>query len=454
MKNQAVQHKQYFGTDGIRGRVGASLMNPEFVLKLGWAAGQVISQAGATTVLIGKDTRLSGYMFESALEAGFSAAGINIDLLGPMPTPAIAYLTRTLRAQAGLVISASHNPYHDNGIKFFSQEGTKFSDAMELAIEKKIQEPLKSVASAKMGKAKRIADAPGRYVEFCKNTIATHTVLSGLKIVVDCANGATYHIAPAVFRELGATVHVLNNQPNGTNINENCGTMHPEGLQQAVRDQQADIGIALDGDGDRVALVDHQGHLLDGDDVLFVVAKYRIAQGQLKTGVIGTVMSNLGLELAMEAMNIPFERTPVGDRYVSQALQSKGWLLGGEPSGHIIHFDKTTSGDGIIAALQILSVMHDTGNTLNALAQTLEKLPQTLVNVPLPGEAASAQQLLEDATLQKTAASLQKDLGKRGRILLRPSGTEPIIRIMVEGENPDQIHTTAQTIASLISKSN
>ena len=368
--------RQYFGTDGIRGRVGTSHVNPEFILKLGWAVGRVLAREGNSKVLIGKDTRISGYMFESALEAGLAAAGVDIHLLGPMPTPAIAYLTRTLRAQAGIVISASHNPYYDNGIKFFSQSGTKLPDEVELLIEAELNQPLVTVESSKLGKAYRMVDAPGRYIEYCKGTVSQDLTLQDLKIVVDCANGATYHIAPSVFRELGAEVIELSVDPDGLNINAECGATAPEALRKAVLAQGADLGVALDGDGDRVIMVDELGHIHDGDTLLYIIMKHTLAHKKLIGGVVGTVMSNYGLEQASSSLNIPFKRADVGDRYVLEMLQDMQWTLGGESSGHIICRDLTTTGDGIIAALQVLAAMYRAEAPLSVLAGALKKCPQ------------------------------------------------------------------------------
>lgn len=435
--------RQYFGTDGIRGRVGHSLVNPEFVLKLGWAVGCVLANGGGSKVLIGKDTRISGYMLESALEAGLSAAGVDIHLLGPMPTPAIAYLTRTFRAKAGFVISASHNPYYDNGIKFFSADGSKLPDEVELAIEQQLQKPIITVESAKLGKAYRVNDAPGRYIEFCKSTVASSVNFKGLKIVVDCAHGATYHIAPHVFSELGAEVIELGVNPDGFNINSSCGSTRPEILQQIVVNEGADVGIALDGDGDRLIMVDHMGNVVDGDELLYIIAKQQHNLGELTGGVVGTIMSNLGLEVALQKLHIPFSRSKVGDRYVMEELLKSGWSLGGEASGHIICLRKTTTGDGIISALQVLATMCQTGLGLNELKADIVKYPQTIVNV-------SMQQRIDtehDPRFTKLLTEAQAQLHGYGRILLRPSGTEPLMRIMVEGEEASQVETIARALA-------
>lgn len=438
--------KRYFGTDGIRGRVGSEMMTPEFVLKLGWAAGRVLVGNGHPSVLIGKDTRISGYMLESALQAGLSAAGIDIRLVGPMPTPGIAYLTSTLRSSAGIVISASHNPYYDNGIKFFSGDGTKLPDEVELAIEAEMDSPMEIVDSADLGKAERIKDAQGRYIEFCKSTIPSRTVLHGLKIVVDCANGATYHIAPHVFEELGAEVIRIGTSPNGLNINEDCGATSPQSLSNVVLSNQAHIGIALDGDGDRLILVDHKGEIVDGDEALYIIAKSTHEEGRCSGGVVGTLMSNLGLELALREMDIPFERAAVGDRYVMELLKAKDWKLGGESSGHIICLDRTSTGDGIVAALQILYVMTTTGKSLHELKKGMTKMPQTLVNVPMPTKL----NIQDTPAIREAVADVEATLGDEGRVLLRPSGTEPLVRVMVEGKEERQVRVLAQQIADAV----
>ncbi|RMG55559.1 MAG: phosphoglucosamine mutase [Gammaproteobacteria bacterium] len=440
--------KRYFGTDGIRGRVGSDLMTPEFVLRLGWAAGRVLVGDGHPSVLIGKDTRISGYMLESALQAGLSAAGIDIRLLGPMPTPGIAYLTRTLRASAGIVISASHNPYYDNGIKFFSAEGTKLPDEVELAIEAELDKPMQTVDSAQLGKAERIVDAAGRYIEFCKSTIPQRTVLHGLKLVVDCANGATYHIAPSVFEELGAEVIRLAAHPDGLNINADCGATAPQRLADAVLSNQADLGVALDGDGDRVIMVDHHGEIVDGDELLYIIARAHQEEGRMQGGVVGTQMSNLGLELALKGLGIPFERAAVGDRYVMERLQERAWLLGGESSGHIICLDQTTTGDGIIAALQVLYVMVTSGKPLHELKQGMEKMPQALVNVPIDGPV----DLAATPLIREAVSDVEQCLGEQGRVLLRPSGTEPLVRVMVEGRDAREVERLARQIADAVAE--
>lgn len=438
--------RKYFGTDGIRGRVGTWPINAEFILKLGWAVGEVLARQGHGKVLIGKDTRISGYMFESVLEAGLSAAGVDTQLLGPMPTPAIAYLTRTLRAQAGIVISASHNPYFDNGIKFFSANGRKLPDDLENAIEEQLEKPMTTVDSAELGKAVRVADAPGRYIEFCKSTVSTDITLHGLKIVVDCANGAAYHIAPNVFRELGADVVEIGVEPNGLNINLGCGATHPEVLQQTVLREQADVGIALDGDADRVIMVDHQGNILDGDELLYIIVKRRIEEGRMKGGVVGTVMTNYGLEFALRELGAEFVRVPVGDRYIMMELSERGWHLGGEPSGHIICVDSLTTGDGIVTALQVLSAMRQKEQTLFELKSGLSKFPQVLINVQVSAEI----DLQTNPRIQKALQIVVNELGQKGRVLLRRSGTEPLVRVMVEGENAIYVKQHADQLAAVV----
>lgn len=434
--------RKYFGTDGIRGQVGLSNVNPEFMLKLGWAVGRILADGHRKKVVIGKDTRVSGYMLESALEAGLSAAGVDVSLLGPMPTPGIAYLTQTLRANAGIVISASHNLFEDNGIKFFSADGSKLPDSVEQAIEDELDKPLKTVTSVNLGKAKRINDAAGRYIEFCKSTIPSLTRLSGLKIAVDCANGATYHIAPNVFSELGADVIAIGDKPDGFNINHQCGSTEPEALRQCVLQSGADIGIALDGDGDRLILVDAAGNLIDGDQIIYIIARDRHQRGLLHGGVVGTLMSNYGLEKAMMDMSIPFLRTKVGDRYVLETLKDKEWKIGGESSGHIVCLDKTTTGDGIIAALQVLSCMVKQDKTLQQLAQGIQLLPQTLLNI----KTENALSLAENARVVAIVNALSKELHQTGRVLLRPSGTEPVLRVMVEGQDSKQVIRYAEQL--------
>jgi len=438
--------RRYFGTDGIRGRVGSEPMTPDFVLKLGWAAGRVLVDGGHPMVLIGKDTRISGYMLESALQAGLSAAGVDIRLLGPMPTPAVAYLTRTLRASAGIVLSASHNPYYDNGVKFFAGDGSKLPDEIELRIEDELEKSLHTVDSAALGKAERVVDAAGRYIEFCKSTVAWGTRLRGLRVVVDCAHGATYHIAPDVLEELGAEVIAIGVTPNGININADCGATAPQQLRTAVLKHQADIGIALDGDGDRLIMVDSRGEVVDGDEALAIMAAARHAQGDFPGGVVGTQMTNLGLEKALGDMGIPFRRARVGDRYVMELLKEEGWLLGGESSGHLICLDKTTTGDGIVSALQILAIMAETAKPLHELKAVMRKYPQTLVNVPIESRI----DLAAAGPVQEAVRTVEAELGSRGRVLLRPSGTEPLVRVMVEGESERQVQKLAENIADAV----
>lgn len=442
--------KKYFGTDGIRGRVGEDKVTPEFVLKLGWAAGRVLGKAGGG-VLIGKDTRISGYMFESALEAGLAASGVNVLLTGPMPTPGIAYLTQTFHARAGVVISASHNPYYDNGIKFFSATGQKLPDDVEHAIEEELDKPMKTIESESIGRARRISDASGRYIEFCKGSIPLTTSLKGLKIVIDCAHGATYHIAPDVFTELGANVIAIGADPDGLNINDGVGSTHPALLQKTVLDEQADLGIALDGDGDRVLMVDAKGALIDGDDILYIIARARLRDRMLKGNVVGTLMTNLGLELALKKLGVGLDRTDVGDRYVMERLLQNGWTLGGEPSGHILCLDKTSTGDGIVSALQVIAESAHTGKSLHELAHGVEKCPQTLINVSLG--SAVAKDVMQLDSIQAAVRDAENDLGEEGRVLLRPSGTEPLIRVMVEGTRSEQVDRLSQQIADVVTES-
>jgi phosphoglucosamine mutase len=437
--------RKYFGTDGVRGRVGAEHMNAEFVLRLGRAAGRVLVPAGGGTVLIGKDTRISGYMFESALEAGFSAAGVNIRLLGPMPTPAIAYLTRVLKADAGVVISASHNPYYDNGIKFFSSDGRKLPDEVEARIEAELERPFETVDSGRLGNAKRLEDAVGRYVEFCKSSVPYSFKLPGLKIVLDCAQGATYKVAPQVFSELGAKLTNTAVSPNGININQDCGSTHIQALCQKVKDSGADFGIAFDGDGDRVMMVDHRGEAVDGDELLYIIALARQADGTLRGPVVGTQMSNLGLEQALAGRGIEFRRASVGDRYVLAMLEESGGILGGENSGHIICLDKHTTGDGVIAALQVLQALQVSGQTLAQARAGIQKYPQVLVNVKTATRVDLGQEPVRAAV-----ASVEQQLKGRGRVLLRPSGTEPVVRVMVEGEQAEQVSRLAEDIAAAV----
>ncbi len=447
--------KKYFGTDGIRGRVGDAPITPDFMMRLGYAAGRVLTSIESNlakgahpAVLIGKDTRISGYMLEAALEAGLSAAGVDILLTGPMPTPAVAYLTRALRAQAGIVISASHNPFYDNGIKFFSSLGTKLPDNIEHAIEAELEKPMQVMESSKLGKARRIGDAAGRYVEFCKSTFPNNLDLRGLKIVLDCAHGATYHVAPPVFHELGAEIITIGNKPDGLNINEQVGSTHPEALRKAVLEHQADLGIAFDGDGDRVMMVDSNGQLLDGDQLLYIITLARHNNATLQGGVVGTLMTNLALEHKFAALNIPFVRAQVGDRYVLEQINQNGWQLGGENSGHILVLDKHSSGDGIIAALQVLQALVESKKTLAQMAADLTLYPQVLINV----KTAQKIDLANHVQIQASVHAAEKELAGRGRILLRASGTEPLIRVMVEGENQLQVQTLAQNIADVVTQ--
>lgn len=441
-------NRTYFGTDGIRGKVGEAPITPDFVMKLGWAAGRVLARGtiGKPKVLIGKDTRVSGYMFESALEAGLSAAGVDIHLLGPMPTPGIAYLTRTFHAQAGIVISASHNGFEDNGIKFFSAAGQKLPDAIEAEIEAELEKPFETVTSRELGKAHRVTDAAGRYIEFCKSTLNTEADLRGLKVVVDCAHGATYHVAPAVLEELGATVIVIGNKPDGFNINAEVGATAPQALQQRVVEEGADVGIALDGDGDRLIMVDATGEVVDGDELTFIIARHRQQLGRLRGAVVGTQMSNLGLELALRTLDLDFKRAKVGDRYVMEILNTHGWTMGGESSGHIICLDLTTTGDGIISALQVLEAMIRSDQTLATLKSGMSKLPQVLVNVRLP----TKQDVMNSPLVQQAIHDAEQRLGSRGRVLLRPSGTEPVVRVMAEGHDLQLVEEVVNTLARVV----
>lgn len=440
--------RKYFGTDGIRGKVGDSPITPDFVLKLGWAAGKVLARHGSRKIIIGKDTRISGYMLESALEAGLAAAGLSASFTGPMPTPAVAYLTRTFRAEAGIVISASHNPYYDNGIKFFSIDGTKLPDHVEEAIEAEMEKPLTCVESAELGRANRIVDAAGRYIEFCKGTFPNEQSLNGLKMVIDCAHGATYHIAPNVLSELGAEVIAIGCDPNGININEKCGATDVRQLQERVLAEGAHVGLAFDGDGDRLIMVDHLGEKVDGDQILFIIAREALRQGQLRGGAVGTLMSNMGLELALKQLGIPFERAKVGDRYVLEKLQEKGWRLGAENSGHIILLDKTTTGDGIVAGLQVLSAMVRNNMSLHDLCSGMKLLPQVLVNVRFAGQHDP----LASEEVTRVAQEVEKELNGKGRVLLRKSGTERLIRVMVEGEDEAQVTAMANRIADAVKR--
>lgn len=440
--------RKYFGTDGIRGPVGTPPITADFVLKLGWAAGKTFSPSGGGNILIGKDTRISGYLFESALEAGLASAGVHVTMLGPMPTPAVAYLTRAVSADAGIVISASHNPFSDNGIKFFSSEGRKLPDEVELEIERLIDEPMTTVASADLGKADRMNDAVGRYVEFCKTTFPKSLNLKQMKLVVDCAHGATYKIAPAVFQELGAQVIAIGCSPDGLNINEGFGATSPEALAERVVQEGADLGIALDGDGDRLVMVDHLGEVVDGDELLLIIALHQQAKGLLTGGVVGTLMSNLGLEVALKDRGIAFARAQVGDRYVVAKLLQEGWHLGGEGSGHILCLDQATTGDGVVSALQVLRAITDQGKTLSDLKGAMTKFPQVMINVP-----ANSAKVMENNAVQSAVRDVDAVLGDKGRVLLRPSGTEPLIRVMVEGEDAPQVKRLAAQLAAVVAAS-
>ena len=441
--------RQYFGTDGVRGRVGEGCITAEFVLRLGWAFGATIREGVShrPKIVIGKDTRLSGYMFETALEAGLIAAGCDPVMLGPMPTPAIAYLTRTFSADGGIVISASHNPYHDNGIKFFDANGTKLPDAVEAAIEARLNQPLTTVDGPMLGRASRANDAAGRYIEFCKHTLRLGTDLSRFHIVLDCAHGAAYQIAPKVFRELGAKVTTIGVEPDGLNINDGVGSTAPGALIQKVSEVGADLGIALDGDADRVVMVDETGATLDGDEILYLIARTRHERGRMEGGVVGTLMTNLGLEHALDAMQIPFVRTQVGDRYVIEAMEARGWTLGGETSGHIICSDLTSTGDGVVAALQVVNALLSSGVALSAARKGMTKYPQVLVNVPMVDRA----HLMHPEVVQAVAATEQL-LGQSGRVVLRPSGTEPVVRVMVEGRDASEVQAAAHRIAEAVEK--
>ena len=439
-------NRKYFGTDGVRGKVGSYPITPDFALKLGWAAGKVLASQGSKMVLIGKDTRISGYMLESALEAGLAAAGLSAAFTGPMPTPAIAYLTRTFRAEAGIVISASHNPYYDNGIKFFSAKGTKLPDEIEEAIEAMLEQPMDCVESSELGKASRINDAAGRYIEFCKGTFPAHLGLEGYKIVVDCANGATYHIAPNVLRELGAEVIEIGTDPHGLNITEKCGATDVTALHAKVVEMKADVGLAYDGDGDRIMMVDHLGNKVDGDQILFIIAREALRSGQLKGGVVGTLMSNMSLEIALKMLGVPFLRANVGDRYVLEKMVENDWTLGGENSGHIIIADKNTTGDGIVASLAVLAAMAQHKLSLNELASAVKLFPQVLINVRFAG----GENPLESDAVKSVAADVEKRLEGKGRILLRKSGTEPLIRVMVECQDATLAQQCAEEIAEAV----
>jgi phosphoglucosamine mutase len=442
---------KYFGTDGVRGRVGTAPITPDFVMRLGYAAGKVLVHSlaqnvkGHPTVLIGKDTRISGYMLEAALEAGFAAAGVDVMLAGPVPTPAVAYLTRALRLSAGVVISASHNPFHDNGIKFFSASGNKLPDAVEAEIEAALEQPMDCVSSEKLGKARRLDDAQGRYIEFCKSTFPTALDLRGMTIVIDCAHGAAYNIAPHVFHELGAEVITIGNRPNGLNINDGFGATAPEALSQAVRANKADLGIALDGDADRLVMVDGEGRIYNGDELLYLMVKDRLAVGPVD-GAVGTLMTNMALQVAFKKMGIPFERAKVGDRYVLEVLQERGWLLGGEGSGHLLCLDKHTTGDGIVSALQVLSALKRSGQTLAQMTADIKLYPQALINVRIP----AGYDWKSNAALQGEKEVVERELGDSGRVLLRPSGTEQLIRVMVEAPQAEVAHAMAQRIADKV----
>ena len=443
--------RKYFGTDGIRGRVGQSPITPDFVMRLGYAAGKVLLDkvempfGERPSVLIGKDTRLSGYMLESALEAGFAAAGVDSCLVGPIPTPAVAYLTRALRLQAGIVISASHNPYYDNGIKFFSAQGTKLPDEVERAIEDAIDLPMNCVPPAELGRAKRIEDARGRYIEFCKSTFPNDLDLRGLKIVVDCAHGAAYHTAPNVFHELGAEIVTIGAQPNGTNINDGFGATSPHALCEAVLAHRADLGLALDGDADRIQMVDAEGVLYDGDQLLYAMVRNRAQHGPV-AGVVGTLMTNLALEHALNKIEIPFARAAVGDRYVVEMLHDKGWLYGGENSGHILALDRHTTGDGVVAALQVLAALREAGGTLKDLLSGLSLYPQKLINVVI----AKGFPWKDDPVIQSALQITEAKMAGRGRVLLRASGTEPLLRVMVEGEFESEVLAAAEQLAKAV----
>ena len=439
--------RKYFGTDGIRGEVGTPPITADFFLKLGWAAGTVLGGGKRVKIVIGKDTRISGYMFESVLEAGLTAAGVDAVLLGPMPTPGVAYLTRTLRARAGIVISASHNPYSDNGVKFFTEDGGKLSDDVELAIEAAFDSTMRTVSSVDIGRAVRIDDAAGRYIEFCKNTVPPDLTLQGLRIVVDCAHGATYHIAPSVFAELGAEVVSIGCAPNGLNINSGFGPPAPSALRDAVREGRADLGIAFDGDGDRVMMVDSEGEIVDGDELLFIIAEDRHAGGRLNGSVVGTTMTNRGLEVALRSLGVGLHRAKVGDRHVMELMRECDSLIGGESSGHIICLDRTTTGDGIVSALQVLHALDRSGRTLNEAKRGMTKYPQTLRNIRL----AKRIDLDSDCALQNAVSAARKALGTDGRVLLRLSGTEPIVRIMVEGASHTEVEKHAERLAEIVS---
>ncbi len=442
--------RKYFGTDGIRGKVGEGAITPQFFLQFGWALGKVLAKQHSgdkpCQVLIGKDTRISGYMFESAIEAGVISAGVDVLLLGPMPTPAVAYLTRTFQACAGIVISASHNPFFDNGIKLFNSKGMKLADEIELEIEAQIEQPM--VLEEHLGKAQRLNDAEGRYVEFCKGSLPWGFRLSGLNIILDCSNGATYNIATKVFQELGANVTTIGVSPNGLNINLDCGATHLNQLQKRVLEDNADMGIAFDGDGDRVMFVDHKGEVVDGDQLLYIIASHRKSHLGDCSGVVGTLMTNFGFELGMRQLGVPFERAKVGDRYVLEVMAKNGWSIGGESSGHIVCSDVTTTGDGIISALQVLKAIQDQDGTLHEIKHNMQKFPQIMINVPIKEKI----DLAKNAVIQDAIESAEQKMDGKGRVLLRPSGTEPLIRVMVEGEQRNLVSNIAEQLAEVVAK--
>ncbi len=440
----------FFGTDGIRGQVGVEPITPKTIVHLGWALGTVVKRHyGKGSVLVGKDTRVSGYLLESAMEAGLSSAGMDVTMLGPLPTPAIAYLTQTARANAGVVISASHNHYSDNGIKFFAPNGAKISDEIQTEIEALMSHDMSVVESQELGKAHRMDDAVGRYVEFCKGTIPRRMDFKGLKVAIDCANGAAYQSAPAAFHELGADIHVINNHPNGFNINNDCGSTHIGGLQRLVLEKKCDVGIAFDGDADRVLMVDKNGDVIDGDQLLFIIANSQRKQGRLRGGVVGTLMSNFGMQKALEERDIPFVRAKVGDRYVMQELKARDWVIGGESSGHIICLDKTTTGDGLVSALQVLTQMKFMDQPLDELASQMQMYPQTMINVELP-LGTKAAEICQLTAVKDAVAEAEENLAGTGRVLLRPSGTEPVIRVMVEGQDEQQVKSRCEEIAEIV----
>jgi phosphoglucosamine mutase len=446
--------KKIFGTDGIRGRVGTEPITPKTVVQLGWALGEALrAEHGTGTIVIGKDTRISGYMFESSLEAGLSAAGMDVMLIGPLPTPGIAYLTRSSRALAGIVISASHNPYYDNGIKFFSGDGYKLSDELESKIEALMVEPMKIVDAAELGKARRYTDAAGRYIEHCKSTVPDDFSLAGTKIALDCAHGAAYQVGPAVYKELGADVECIGNDPNGVNINSGVGSTHINAIQEHVKKCDADIGISLDGDADRVLLVDADGEVVDGDAMLYLMAKERLRQGEKVPGVVGTLMSNLGIQRAIESMGVEFARAAVGDRYVMQVLHEKGWKLGGESSGHLIDLDKTTTGDGIVSSLQVVRGLKESGKSLKELLEGVSKFPMLMINVDISGASGvDAAALCHSDAIKSAVSEAEKALADSGRVLLRPSGTEPLIRVMIEGQDGEQVDHLCRKVANCVER--